>query len=236
MVSRHISLWAGLLLTLPAAAAFGQQNFLPDLPEPGYFVNRTPAVVENRGWSDIVSPGEEAPPLDVKDKLLLPVRQELRPPSWFGTFLSSGWEQLRDSAPRYGVDAGAYGQRLGAAAVRDISMRAFSNGFLPVLLHEDPRYYRMAEGPKAHRGLYAASRVLVGRRDSGALCFNTSVVAGHGMASALTMAYYPEKSANAHAVFTTWGLSLLGQAGGNLWSEFWPDTREKLFHHRRKEE
>jgi hypothetical protein len=49
------------------------------------------------------------------------------------------------------------------------------------------------------------------------------------MASALTMAYYPDKSSNASVVFTTWGFSLLGEAGGNIWSEFWPDTREKLF-------
>jgi hypothetical protein len=56
------------------------------------------------------------------------------------------------------------------------------------------------------------------------------VIVGHGMASALTMAYYPDKSANASVVFETWAFSLLGEAGGNLWSEFWPDSRQRIFH------
>jgi hypothetical protein len=218
-----------ILLVLSALPALAQKNVLPDAPKPSDPVNNTPAAVEKRKWSDIVEPGEKVPPLYAKDKLLFPIHEELRLSGWFSAFFSSGWEQLRDTAPRYGVDSGAYGQRLGAAAIRDLSMRTFSDGVLPAVLHEDPRYYRKADGSIVHRGLYAASRVFVGQRDSGASGFNTSVIVGHGMASALTMAYYPDKSSNASVVFTTWGFSLLGEAGGNIWSEFWPDTREKLF-------
>jgi hypothetical protein len=198
-------------------------------------VDNTPAAVEKRKWTDIVDPGEKVPRLNAKDKLLFPIHEELRPSGWVSTFLSSGWEQLNDSDPRYGVDSGAYGQRLGAAALRDLSMRTFSDGVLPALLHEDPRYYRMANGPIVHRGLYAASRVFVGLRDSGKTGINNSVIVGHGMASALTMTYYPDKSSNAAVVFETWGFSLLGEAGGNLWSEFWPDTRQRLFRRHRSD-
>lgn len=229
MLLRHILICAGLIM-LPLSALHAQgHNALPDAPKPSDPVNNTPAAVQKRKWSDIVEPGEKVPPLYAKDKLLFPIHEELRVPGWFSAFFSSGWEQLRDSDPRYGVDSGAYGQRLGAAAIRDLSMRTFSDGVMPALLHEDPRYYRLATGSIWHRGLYAAERVLVGQRDSGASGFNTSVVVGHGMASALTMAYYPDKSANARVVFTTWGYSLLGEAGGNIWSEFWPDTRQRLF-------
>ena len=229
MLLRHILICAGLImLSLSALHAQGH-NALPDAPKPSDPVNNTPAAVQKRKWSDIVEPGEKVPPLYAKDKLLFPIHEELRVPGWFSAFFSSGWEQLRDSDPRYGVDSGAYGQRLGAAAIRDLSMRTFSDGVMPALLHEDPRYYRKVEGSIWRRGVYAAERVLVGQRDSGASGFNTSVVVGHGMASALTMAYYPDKSANARVVFTTWGYSLLGEAGGNIWSEFWPDTRQRLF-------
>jgi hypothetical protein len=217
------------LLAFSSIPCFAQQNALPDAPKPRYAVNNTPAAVEKRKWSDVVEPGDKIPPLSAKDKLLFPLHEEIRLYSWFPTFASSGWEQLRDTDPRYGVDSGAYGQRLGAAAIRDLSMRTFSDGVLPALLHEDPRYYREADGSITHRSLYAASRVFVGQRDSGSRGFNTSVVLGHGMASALTMAYYPDKSANGPVVFKTWGYSLVGEAGGNLWSEFWPDLRNKLF-------
>lgn len=218
-----------MVLALSALPARAQKTLLPDAPNPSDPANNTPAAVEKRKWSDIVEPGEKVPPLYAKDKLLFPIHEELRLSGWFSAFFSSGWEQLRDSDPRYGVDSGAYGQRLGAAAIRDLSMRTFSDGVLPALLHEDPRYYRKADGSIMQRGLYAAERVFVGQRDSGASGFNTSVIVGHGMASALTMAYYPDKSSNAKVVFTTWGFSLLGEAGGNIWSEFWPDTRKRLF-------
>lgn len=234
MLSANALLRVGIfMLAAGMLPAFSQHDAVPDAPKPSKPINNTPAAVEKRKWSDIVEPGEKIPPLYARDKLLFPVHQELRPPSWFSTFFSSGWEQLRDTDPRYGVDSGAYGQRLGAAAIRDLSMRTFSDGVLPAMLREDPRYYRMAEGSIWRRGLYAASRVFVTQRDSGASGFNNSVIIGHGMASALTMAYYPDKSANAGVVFKTWGFSLLGAAGGNLWSEFWPDTRERLFRRHR---
>lgn len=233
MPSRLTFLHVGLMMfAFTATFAPAQDGLVPNAPKPSDPVNNTPAAVERRKWSDIVDPGEKIPPLYAKDKLMFPVHEELRPPSWFSTFFSSGWEQLRDTDPRYGVDSGAYGQRLGAAALRDLSMRTFSDGVLPALLREDPRYYRMAHGTIVHRGLYAASRVFVGQRDSGASGFNNSLIVGHLMASALTRTYYPDKSSNSTVVFSTWGFSLLGAAGGNLWSEFWPDTRERFFRRR----
>lgn len=235
MSSKFFVVRAALLaVALSAVPGFTQQqNALPDAPKPSDPANNTPAAVEKRKWSDVVEPGEKIPSLSAQDKLLFPIHEELRLSGWFSTFFSSGWQQLRDTDPRYGVDSGAYGQRLGAAAIRDLSMRTFSDGVLPAILHEDPRYYRKADGTIVHRGLYAASRVFVGQRDSGKNGFNTSIVVGHGMASALTMAYYPDKSSNGKVVFQTWGYSLLGEAGGDLWSEFWPDIRDKFFrrHH-----
>jgi len=217
------------MLALCPFSAFAQQDSVPDAPRPTGLINNTPAAVQKRKWSDVVEPGEKIPPLYAGDKLLFPIHEELRLTGWFSAFFSSGWEQLKDLDPRYGVDSGAYGQRLGAAAIRDLSMRTFSDGVLPALLREDPRYFRRADGTILHRVVYAASRVFVGQRDSGATSFNTSVVVGHGMASALTLAYYPDKSSNASAVFRTWGYSLVGEASGNLWAEFWPDIRYKFF-------
>lgn len=228
MPFRFFFLYAGILmLAFSAAPVLAQQDSLPDAPSASK--NNSPAAVQKRKWSGIVDPGEKVPSLSAKDKLLFPLSEELNVTAWFSTFFSSGWEQLRDTDPRYGVDSGAYGQRLGAAALRDLSMRAFSDGVLPALLHEDPRYYRKAHGPIVRRGLYAASRVFVTKRDSGASGFNNSVIWGHGMASALTITYYPEKSVHPSVVFETWAFSLLGEAGGNLWSEFWPDTRDRFF-------
>jgi hypothetical protein len=210
------------LLAFPALSVYSQQS-LPDAPQ-----NHLPGK-----WSDVVEPGEKIPPLSAKDKLMFPAHEELRLTGWFSTFLSAGWDQLTDGNPKYGSDSGAFGERLGAAALRDLSMRTFSDGVLPALLREDPRYFRKRDGSIVHRGVYAASRVFVDQRDNGSSGFNNSVVLGHGMASALTMAWYPDESAKPSVVFETWAWSLLGEAGGNLWSEFWPDVRGKIFHRHR---
>lgn len=150
--------------------------------------------------------------------------------SVFPAFASSGFEQLINTDPKYGSDSGAYGQRLGAAVLREASMRFFSDSLLPTITREDPRYFRMAHGPKARRGLYAAERVFVNQRDNGSQGFNYSAVVGHALAAALTMAYYPGPSANGRIAAKTFGFSLAGLAGGHLFTEFWPDVRERVFH------
>ena len=109
-------------------------------------------------------------------------------------------------------------------------MRFFSDSLMPTITHEDPRYFRMAHGRKGLRGLYAAERVFVNQRDDGSQGFNYSAVVGHAMAAALTMAYYPGPSANGRVAAKTIGFSLVGLAGGYLFTEFWPDVQAKLFH------
>jgi hypothetical protein len=181
-------------------------------------------------WFGVVDPGEKVPPLYTRDKMVFWLHEEIEPLSLFPAFTSSGWEQLMGTDPKYGSDSGAYGQRLGAAVVREASMRLFSDSLLPAITHEDPRYYRKAYGPIKDRGIYAAERVFVSQRDDGSHGFNYSDTLGRAAASVLTLAYYPQPSANATVVARTWGVSLAGLAGVNLFQEFWPDVRDKVFH------
>ena len=182
----------------------------------------------------MVDPGEAAPPLTARDKMLFWLHEEVQPVSLTPAFLSAGWGQLTNGDPKYGSDSAAFGQRLGAAALREASGRFFSGSVLPVLTREDPRYYRKAYGGIKARGLYAAERVFVVRRDNGLNGFNYSNTLGNLAASALTVTYYPAPSANAGAVFTGWLWSLAGSAGGNLFLEFWPDARDAIFHRHRR--
>lgn len=216
-------------------------NSLPDAPsprtlqrantgQPSFHATHTSAPSK---WDGVVDPGEQVPPLSARDKMLYWIRADTHPVTWAPAFLSAGWDQLVDGDPKYGSDSAAFGERLGAAVLRENSARFFSSSLLPAITHEDPRYYRRAYGPIKARGLYAAERVFVTRRDDGSSGFNTSLVLGNLAASALTPTYYPAPSANARVVATTWLLSFLGNAGGNLFQEFWPDARDAIFHRHR---
>jgi hypothetical protein len=222
-----------LLMLLPAAAAFCEKDDpLPDAPpvhaaERGHY-----AATKSAG---AVYPGERVPPLDANEKMVFWLHEEAAPMGLFPAFASSGFEQMVNTDPKYGSDAGAYGQRLGAAVLREASMRFFSDSLLPTITHEDPRYFRMAHGRKGLRGWYAAERVFVSQRDDGSQGFNYSEVVGHAMAAGLAMAYYPAPSRNVGVAAKTWGFSLAGLAGGHLFTEFWPDVRVRVFQRREKD-
>ncbi len=208
---------------------------LPAAPEPHYIpVPATrpndPASIAHRKWSGIVEPGETAPRLNTHDKLLLPFHETLR---WTTpvTLLYSGWYGiLRDNDPHFGINAAGFGERVGAAALRQESTRVFGDGLLPILLHEDPRYYRKAFGSYSSRGTYAISRIVVGKHDNGSEGFNYSKILGRGISAALTQTYYPDSSIAPNVVFKSWGISVSQLAGIELYNEFWPDVKRRLFH------
>lgn len=227
---------------LAALAAPGHASQpLPDAPTPH------PVQVPNPGpppphrfhlsppskWDGVVDPGETIPPLDAHNKMLYWIHEDARPLSWAPAFLSAGWEQLVDGHPKYGSDSAAFGQRLGAAALRETSSRFFAGSLLPAITHEDPRYYRKAYGSIRARGIYAAERVFISQRDNGTSGFNYSNTLGNLAAGALAVTYYPAPSTNAEAVITAWFWSFAGSAGGNLFLEFWPDARDAIFHRHR---
>jgi hypothetical protein len=225
--------WRGcvLLLLLPAMSAGAENDSsVPDAP--AVHIAGHGLLPASRGVAEVYR-GERVPPMDASEKMLYWLREEASPGSWFTTFMSAGFEQWVDTDPKYGSDSAAFGERLGAGALRGASMRFFSDSLVPTITHEDPRYFRMAHGRKALRGLYAAERVFVTQRDDGSQGFNYSAVVGHAMASALTMAYYPAPSANGRVVAKTFGFSLLGLAGGHLFTEFWPDVRVRVFERRK---
>lgn len=191
------------------------------------------APYEKRKWSQYVDPGERIPALYARDKWVFWLHQEARLSSAFPAVLSAGFGQLTDS-PDYGSDSEAFGDRLGAALLRQASMRFFCSSVFTVAFHEDPRYYRKASGSYKSRIEWAAERAFVKQRDNGSHGFNVSDIFGHLAASALTPTYYPHPSANAGVVFETWGTSIAGDVGNNMFLEFWPDVANLWRRHGRE--
>jgi hypothetical protein len=168
-----------------------------------------------------IRPGWVAQKLSSKEKMELGLRDLYRPGSILAIFASAGYSQLLNGTPNYGTDGGAFGQRLGATAIRDSTGGIFTAAVFAPLFHEDPRYY--IEGPKhgvIHRTLYAITRPLVTRTDQGGYTINGAVLAGNAAASLLTAAYYPEMNRNVHDVASIYGTSVGGSALGFFVDEF----------------
>jgi hypothetical protein len=145
-----------------------------------------------------------------------------------GWVISAGWSHLLDNSPNYGTDKGAFGERLGAAAIRGISEDFLSTSVMAPVFHEDPRYYRL--GRRGHsltqRAVYAATRVFITRSDSGRETANLSLLTGNLEAAALTNAYYPARNRTAGRTMLTYGTSLGGAALGFGVNEFLEDALE----------
>jgi hypothetical protein len=240
LVSRAFAALA-LLGCAAAPVSLAAQALLPDAPSataasdgqavPATRPN-TPEAVRARRWEGVIEPGERTPALSNRDKLLFPLRESIRPIVLVPIVISATWGIYSNNDPKLGTDGTGWAERAGEAALRQTSIRVFSDGLLPILTHEDPRYRRQAYGPVFERGEYAIRRTFVNQRDNGSLGFNWSDILGRGMAGALTMAYYPEQSQSASVVFRTWGLAVAGSAGVNLFQEFWPDIQRKVLHRR----
>ena len=214
----------------PTPAAQLQKN--PPSPVPGTRSN-TRAGVRARKWSDVVNPGEKIPQLTVRDKLLFPVHEEFRWTTLVPVLYDAEYGNLRNSDPKYGSNGEAFGKRLGAAALHQATTRVLTDGLLPIAFHEDPRYYRQAYGSYQSRTWHALRRVAFTQSNSGHRTFNFSDILGRGMGAALTQTYYPSRSISGDVVMRTWGYSILALGGGNVFEEFWPDIKAKLFHHNR---
>jgi hypothetical protein len=224
-----------------APAQFLPAQFLPmqpliDAPEPQPRAESEPKPREMdvppmppaRRYAQVIEPGQAAYRFTRTDKLIFSFTGVVRPITVLPGLYSAGYEQLFNSNPKYGHDAGAFGEKLGAAMLRSASVRVFSDGILAGALHQDPRYYRIAHGTILHRGLLAARAAVIRRGDDGANHLNTSGIGGRALAAALTVTYYPEPSITAVDVTSTFLVSIATDAGGNLVLEFLPSLLHKV--------
>ena len=141
----------------------------------------------------------------------------------------AGLGQATNQDPSFGQGLKGFGHRLSTNYADQAMGNMFTEGFFPVLLHEDPRYFRRGTGSMISRVGYALTRVLVTHKDSGGRRFNYSEWLGNASAVAISNAYYPE-----NLTLRDNGTKLLMQVGTDAVSqvlkEFWPDIKRMMFH------
>ncbi|WP_433975173.1 hypothetical protein [Tunturiibacter lichenicola] len=178
--------------------------------------------------SDItIYPGQTAPPLSAHDKEVMGFKQSFTLFSLIGWTTSAGYTHLVNGSPNYGTDSGAFGERLGAAALRNTSQNIFGNVVFAPLFHEDPRYYKMGKGHSFFkRVVYSATRAVVTRADDGHATPNYSLISGRVFGAALTNAYYPQTNRGFTQTLETFGTSMGGAATGFVVTEFLDEALE----------
>jgi hypothetical protein len=175
-----------------------------------------------------IAPDEMAQPMSAHDKIVGGLRHSVSLFSATGWLSSAGWAQLNNGIPNYGTDKGAFGQRLGTAAIHGTSNGIFSSSIFAPLFHEDPRYYIMGRGNNFFkRAIYATTRTIITRTDDGHATPNFALWAGNAAGAALTVTYFPAKNTTSKEVAKTFGTSLGGSTVGFFVREFIGDALER---------
>jgi hypothetical protein len=173
-------------------------------------------------------------PLTVRDKYVLAYHQTVDFSAHLGNLFQATLQQASNGQPHYGQGWKPYARRVGAAEADQVTSAFFIFGFLPHVLHEDPRYFRKGKGLVWNRIRYAATRTVVTRTDSGYPTFNTPQVLGQLLQQGISTAYYPQQDRSAGGVFQNWGINLAYNSAYNVLKEFYPDLL-RIVVHRHKE-
>lgn len=175
---------------------------------------------------------KDALPLSPSQKFSLFFKSATDPWPFLLAGVISGIGQADDSLPEYGQGAQGYAKRYGAAYSDAFIGNFFGNAVLPIMLHEDPRYFQKGTGSAASRFLWAASSTVWCKRDRGGWGPNYANIGGNLIGSAISNVYYPASDRTVTDTITR-GLttSAEGIVGAEV-IEFWPDLVRR---HRRKQ-
>jgi len=144
--------------------------------------------------------------------------------------IDAGLSQLGNDFPGYGQGASGYGKRLGASYADTFDGTMIGNALLPVVLHQDPRYFRKGSGGFFRRAIYAVSTTVICKGDNGHWQPNYSNFLGNVAAGGIANLYYPAGDRGVGLIFErAFTVSAEGAAGAIL-TEFWPDISRRVFH------
>jgi hypothetical protein len=138
--------------------------------------------------------------------------------------------QATNTNRSFGQGAAGFGRYFGSAYGDIVIGDYMTEGVFPVLLHQDPRYFRKGQGSGWSRLGYAAGQIFWTHTDAGRTEFNYSEIGGNSAAVALSNAYYADSRTASHAAGKL-GVQIGVDTASNILKEFWPDLQRK-FHRR----
>jgi hypothetical protein len=181
-------------------------------------------VLPNYRTADGTIPFQRISP---KSKLTIAAKDSFDWPNYIIGGVFAGLYQLEDSHAEFGQGVAGFGRYYGTSYADQVIGNMLTEGFMPILFHEDPRYFRKVHGSKMGRLGYSLTRVLVSKTDSGKSTFNFAEVVGNGIGASISNLYYPDERGLSDTVMRL-GTQIATDALSNVLKEFWPDIKRRL--------
>jgi hypothetical protein len=154
---------------------------------------------------------------------------DLTDPANFGTILGISAITIgADSHSAYGPGLKGFGKIVGVSLLQDATAQFFSDFAIPVVVHQDPRYFRMPHAPLTKRIIYSISRTVISRSDSGRSIPNYGTLLSYPISAEIDNLYvpgiHPDGPSTAERILTGYGLDPIN----NLLNEFLPDVASRV--------
>jgi hypothetical protein len=167
-------------------------------------------------------------PLTARQKLGIAARDSFDWPIFFVTGAFAGIYQAENQNPAFGQGMAGYAKRYSTTLADQMIGNMMTEGFLPVLMHDDPRFFRSGEGTKGTRLKSALRQIVMTRTDSGGWRFNAPEWLGNGATVGISNLYYTSSRGFSTDV-QRFALQIGTDALSNVLKEFWPDIRQRYF-------
>ncbi len=172
-----------------------------------------------------------AAPLSPGQKFNLALHSSVDPFAFAAAFLVAGYHEAFNQDPGFGWGIEGFGKRAGAAFLDEFDGEMIGNAFLPIVLRQDPRFFRLGHGAFRHRLFYAVATSFICRGDkSGKWEPNYSNVGGNIIAGAISNLYYPAQNSGWGQTFSNGLIVTAEGTAGGVFQEFWPDISRKVLH------
>jgi len=179
----------------------------------------------------VVYDSQNAVPLTAKLKLKLALKVSVDPVTLLGAAFLGAVNQAADT-PDYQQGWKGYGQRAGAVYTDGFTDLMFGGAILPIVLHQDPRYFYQGTGTTRSRMFHAIKSPFICKGDNGKWQPNYSTIGGDLISAAISNAYYPKSNRGASLVFDNLLINSAAREASTMIQEFLlrkltPSAKEK---------
>lgn len=143
----------------------------------------------------------------------------------------AGFDVVANYGPNYGKGPEPFGELFLYNAANLSSTYFLTDGVLPTVFHQDPRYFRKGSGSVPSRIWWALRSEGVAFSDQGRQMPNYSVILGFGMSTALSNAYSPASSNTFGNTMQRYAVKFGVSFGLNVMREFGGLSRPEKHQH-----
>jgi hypothetical protein len=186
------------------------------------------AFCQTNGTNHTIEPKDPELPFTLEDRYKYLFWSIAGPGAAIKSVAVAGIAQWRDKPTEWGQGMDGYGRRIGYRYLR----RSVNNSVefsVGALIGEDPRYFRARNPGLWGRVGHATKSVFVSPTADGGRRFAFARFAGAYGGAWISNAWYPQRLQSPEDVLRRGSYSLGGEILGNLWREFWPDVRRRVF-------